>query len=126
MNEVIERKEWDDFINEFNRRNELRPTRLEVVSGEIGAQEEEELLPLTGISLETKGDDAPRIEIALGGETAKEERHMTHMIGRVRSIMIKMGADLREEALLIEDEEGTKTILHFETLPELEPAVQEV
>ncbi len=126
MNEVIERKEWDDFINEFNRRNELRPTRLEVVSGEIGAQEEEELLPLTGISLETKGDDAPRIEIALGGETAKEERHMTHMIGRVRSIMIKMGADLREEALLIEDEEGTKTILHFETLPELEPAVQGV
>ena len=76
--------------------------------------------------VETKGDDAPRIEIALGGETAKEERHMTHMIGRVRSIMIKMGADLREEALLIEDEEGTKTILHFETLPELEPAVQGV
>jgi hypothetical protein len=123
MNEVIERKEWDNFIKEFNRRNELRPTRLEVVSAEIGAQEEEELLPLTGISLESKGDDAPRIEIALGGETAKEERQMTHMIPRVRSIMTKMGADLREEALLIEDEEGTKTILHFETLPELEPAV---
>jgi hypothetical protein len=123
MNEVIERKEWDNFIKEFNRRNELRATRLEVVGGEIGAQEEEELLPLTGISLESRGVDAPRIEIALGGETAKEERHMTHMIPRVRSIMTKMGADLREEALLIEDGEGTKTILHFETLPELEPAV---
>jgi hypothetical protein len=36
--------------------------------------------------------------------------------------MRKIGDDLREEALLIEDEEGTKTILHFETLPELEPA----
>jgi hypothetical protein len=35
----------------------------------------------------------------------------------------QMGADRREEALLIEDEEGTKTILRFETLPELEPAV---
>jgi hypothetical protein len=44
------------------------------------------------------------------------------MIPRVRSIMIKMGADLREEALLIEDEAGTKTILLFETLPELKPA----
>lgn len=123
MSEVIEREQWDNFIKEFNRRNALRATRLEVVGGEIGAQEEEELLPLTGISLETKGADAPRIEISLGGETAKEERHLTHMIVRVRSIMAKIGVDLREEALLIEDEEGTKTILLFPTLPELEPAM---
>jgi hypothetical protein len=34
--------------------------------------------------------------------------------------MRKMGSDLREEALLLEDEEGTKTILHFEALPELD------
>jgi hypothetical protein len=124
MSEVIERERWDNFIKEFNHRNALRATRLEVVGGgEIGAQEEEELLPLTGISLETKGADAPRIEISLGGETAKEERHLTHMIVRVRSIMAKIGVDLREEALLIEDEDGTKTILLFQTLPELEPAV---
>ncbi len=112
MNEVIERKEWDTFIKEFNHRNKLRSTRLEVV-----------LLPLGGISLESKGADAARIEVSLGGETAKEQRHLTHVIGRVKNIMTKMGADLREEALLIEDEDGTKTILHFETLPELEPAV---
>jgi hypothetical protein len=123
MSEVIEREQWDNFIKEFNRRNALRATRLEVVGGEVGAQEEEELLPFTGISLETKGADAPRVEISLGGETAKEERHLTHMIVRVRSIMAKIGVDLREEALLIEDQEGTKTILLFETLPELEPAV---
>jgi hypothetical protein len=45
------------------------------------------------------------------------------MISHVKSIMRKTGVDLREEALMIEDEDGTKTILHFETLPELEPAV---
>jgi len=123
MSEVIERDQWVNFIKEFNHRNALRATRLEVVGGEVGAQEEEELLPLTGISLETKGADAPRIEISLGGETAKAERHLTHMIVRVCSIMAKIGVDLREEALLIEDQEGTKTILLFENLPELEPAV---
>ena len=122
MNEVIERDNWDSFIKDFNRRNELRATRLEVLGAEIGAQEEEQQLPLTGISLETKGADAPRIEISLGGETAKEERQLTHMVTRVRSIITKMGADLREEALLIEDEAGTKTILLFETLPELKSA----
>jgi uncharacterized protein DUF5335 len=122
MQEVIEREQWGDFVKEFNSRNEMRATRVEVVGGEVGAQEEEQKLPLLGISLEEKGSDAPRIEITLGGETAKEERHLTHMISRVKQIMRKIGTDLREEALLIEDEEGTKTILHFETLPELEPA----
>jgi hypothetical protein len=37
--------------------------------------------------------------------------------------MRKIGVDLREEALMIEYEGGTKTILHFQSLPELEPAV---
>jgi hypothetical protein len=123
MNEVIEREQWESFIKDFNYRNEMRATRLEIVGAEIGAQEEEGLLPLTGISLENKGADAPRIEVTLGGESAEEERHLTQTIPRVQSIMTKMGADLREEAMLIEDEEGTKTILQFETLPELEPAV---
>jgi hypothetical protein len=123
MGDVIERQEWESFVKDFNHRNELRATRIEVVSAELGDQEEEELLPFTGLSLEEKGQDAPRIEISLGGETAKEERHLTHMISNVKSIMRKTGVDLREEALMIEDADGTKTILHFETLPELEPAV---
>ena len=122
MDEVIKREEWNSYVKEFNERNGLRATRVEVLSAELGDQEEEGLLPLLGISLEEKGANAPSIEISLGGETAKEERQLTHMVNRVRNIMRKIGVDLREEALLIEDEEGTKTILHFETLPELEPA----
>jgi hypothetical protein len=122
MDEVIKREEWNSYVKEFNERNGSRATRVEVLSAELGDQEEEELLPLLGISLEEKGEDAPSIEISLGGETAKEDRQLTHMINHVRNIMRKIGVDLREEALLIEDEEGTKTILHFATLPELEPA----
>jgi|SRR5437867_2645081 hypothetical protein len=122
MQEVIEREQWNSFVKEFNHRNELRATSLEVLGRELGLQEEEKLLPLTGISVEMKGADAPRVEITLGGETSKEERHLTHTIPGVRSIMRKIGDDLREEALLIEDEDGMKTLLRFEPLPELEPA----
>ena len=122
MQEVIGREQWSDFAKEFNHRNGMRATRVEVVGQEIGTQGEEEKLPLLGISVELKGNDAPSVEVSLGGETAKEERHLTRMIPRVKNIMRKMGNDLREEALLIEDEEGNKTILHFETLPQLEPA----
>ena len=119
MQEIIGREQWGDFVKDFNHRNELRPTRVEVLGQDIGAQEEERLLPFAGISLEEKVKDAPRVEITLGGETAKEERHLTHAVPRVRNIMRKVGVDLREEALLIEDEDGTKTLLQFETLPEL-------
>src|SRR5712691_6754296 len=103
MQEVIGREQWDSFVKEFNQRNEMRATRVEVLGKEIGSQEEEQLLPFTGLSVEMKANDAPRVEITLGGETAKEERHLTHMIPRVRTIMRKIGADSREEALMIED-----------------------
>jgi hypothetical protein len=122
VQEVIGREQWRDFVKEFNHRNEMRPTRLEVLGQGIGVEEEERLLPLTGISLEENVRDMPRVEITLGGETAKEERHLTHTISRVRSIIRKVGVDVREDALLIEDEDGIKTLLVFETLPELAPA----
>ena len=116
MQEVIERDQWKSFVQEFNHRNVLRATHVEVLGEDIGAQSEEEKLPLTGISVDFKGSEAPSVEIALGGETAKEERHLSHMIPHVKSIMRKIGDDLREEALLIEDEQGRQTILTFESL----------
>ena len=125
MQEVIGREQWGGFVKEFNSRNEMRATRLEILGDDIGAQEEEQLLPLTGLSLEEKGADAPRIEISLGGETAKEERHLTRMIPRVRQIMRQIGDDLREQSLLIEDGEGNQTILIFEKLAELEAAASQ-
>lgn len=119
---LIERENWKEFLKDFNQRNALRATRLEILGSDIGAETVEETLPLTGITLEEKGSDAPKVEIMLGGETATEERHLSHTVTRVRSIMSKAGVDLREEALLIEDEKGTKVILSFEMLSALEPA----
>ena len=84
MSGFVERDQWKTFLDEFSKRNQLRATRLEVIGG-IGAQEEEELLPFTGISFETKGTAAGSIEIFLGGETADEGRHLTHTIENVRT-----------------------------------------
>ena len=50
----IEKDQWKSFLDEFSKRNQMRATRLEVV-GELGDQEEEEHLPLVGVSFETKG-----------------------------------------------------------------------
>ena len=46
-------------------------------------------------------------------------RHLIHTIPRVRRIVAKFGPDAREDALEIESEDGARTLLIFETLPEL-------
>ena len=117
----IERSQWKTFLDEFSKRNESRPTRLEVI-GEIGAQEEEQFLPLLGVSFETKGDAAGSVEVMLGGESAKEPRHLTHTIGKVERIAPLIGTTTLEEGLGFEDKEGGKTLLRFEILPELPEA----
>lgn len=114
----IERNQWKTFLDEFSKRNQLRATRLEVV-GEIGAQEEEKFLPLLGVSFETKGDAAGSVEIILGGETAADPRHMTHSVSNVERIAPLVGITGFEDGLGIEDKNGVKTLLRFETLPEL-------
>lgn len=119
MQGEIERNQWKTFLDEFSKRNQLRPTRLEIIGAEIGAQEEEVLLPLTGISFETKGTASGSVEIILGGETAADPRSLTHTVTGVTRIMPLVGTNSFEDGLGIENKEGVKTLLRFETLPEI-------
>lgn len=112
MSAEIKREEWAAYCNAFSKRNQTRPTRLEVF-GEMGAQEEEYRLPLNGLTFEDVGEYAPKLEIMLGGETPHDPRHLAHTIQRVRHIHAKTAADGRDEALEIQDAEGVKTLLRF-------------
>ena len=114
----IEHERWKNFLEEFTKRNQFRATRLEVV-GEIGAQEEEKYLPLVGVSFESKGSDAGSVVVMLGGETAKDERHVEHLITNVQRIAPLIRQTGLEDGLGIEDQEGGKTLLIFEKLPEI-------
>jgi hypothetical protein len=115
----IDRSQWETFLDEFSKRNQLRPTRLEVVGGDIGAQEQEAFLPFVGVSVDTKGESGS-IEIALGGETAADERQLTHHIRNVERIAPLIGATGVEDGLGIEDRDGVKTLLSFAALREIE------
>jgi hypothetical protein len=110
MNEKLDHVVWAKYFNEFTKRNQSRPTRLEVF-GEIGAQEEERGLPFTGISIE-QHHGTPRIEIMLGDVSGS--RHLTHVISNVHQITPKLGLDGRDEALEIIGAEGETSLLRFE------------
>ncbi|HEV7373151.1 MAG TPA: DUF5335 family protein [Pyrinomonadaceae bacterium] len=125
MQGEIERNQWETFLDEFSRRNQMRPTRLEIIGEEIGAQEEENLLPFSGISFETKGTASGSVEIILGGQSAADSRSLTHTVTGVKRIMPLVGAGALEDGLGIESEDGVKTLLRFETLPEIPETTSE-
>lgn len=81
--------------------------------GEAGAQSEENGLPLTGISIEMKGTDAPRVQIMLGGHDPFETRHLTHVIRNVETLMPQVGTDGRDEAIEFINKNGEASLLIF-------------
>ena len=107
----------DEFFKRFDRRNELRPVKVEIIGAEIGAQEGGQHLPLAGITFESATGD---VVITFAGQTAMDERHLTHIVNSVSSIIPTIGNDGKDGALDIESEDGTKTILIFEHFQELE------
>lgn len=116
----IEQEQWKTFLEDFSKRNQSRTTRLEIVGGEIGAQEEEQFLPLVGVSFEPKGSDAGSVMIILGGETAQDQRHVEHLVEQVERIAPITGVTAGlEDGLGLEDRDGNKTLLIFEQLPEI-------
>jgi uncharacterized protein DUF5335 len=116
MQNEIPQQRWETYLDDFSKRNLGRTARIEVLGEELGAQEAEDKLPLQGITFEEKGSAAAGVEILLG-ETG--DRNLTHLVSHVRRIVPKIGDDGREDALEIDDAEGQRTLLIFESLPEI-------
>lgn len=125
MQGEIERNRWKNFLDEFSKRNQMRPARLEVIGADIGAQEEEKSLPFVGVSFEPKGSAAGGVEIILGAETKADPGHVTHTVPNVRRIVPLVGIKGVEDGLGVEDGDGGKTLLRFEILPELPDGTSE-
>lgn len=119
MQGEIQQEQWQAYLDGFSKRNSGRMADLQILSDELGTQDEAEMLPFEGITLETKGFLASSVEIMLGGTGSADKRNLTHTVTRIRRIVPKTGRDGREEALEIEARDGAKTILVFKTLPEL-------
>jgi hypothetical protein len=113
MSDTIEVTNWTDYFKEFSVKNFKRPVKLEIF-GELGALEQVKKLPFSGIYVELAGENAPRVEILLGGISAKEIDYLTHTILNVNTISTLRGRDNVESAVEFVSADGTKTLLSFE------------
>ena len=117
MRKNIEPLSWQSDLAAFGKRNNMRPTRLEVL-GPAGEVESdfwlENRLRLTGIDLDTHGERGPCVEIMLQAPSASSKSHMTHTVAGVKRLELETTGG-RDKALEIEDGEGRVTIMHFES-----------
>jgi hypothetical protein len=113
MSHTIEVTNWADYFKDFSLKNFKRPVKLEIF-GELGALQEVRKLPLAGVYVELNGENAPRVEILLGGISAKEIDYLTHTILNVKTVMTSSGSDNLESAIEFEAADGTKTLISLE------------
>jgi hypothetical protein len=117
MDAALKTHNWTAFLKLFNEQNSLRPTRLGVFEDGADAANDywiEDNLPLAGVDLDARAENAPVIEIMLGGDAADGSRHLTHTVQRARLVKIVLSAHGKADGLEIEDSEGKTTVLRFE------------
>jgi hypothetical protein len=105
----IPREQWIRFFDEFSKNHEGWVVTLEVVSLDIGDQEEAAGLPLVGISADVKAHE-DRIDIIVGG---RPDVDVTRFIERPKHVWVKESGIPGDEAIEIESEDGIKTLLKF-------------
>lgn len=117
MNKTETQHNWSAFLKFFSQQNRMRPTRIGVFEGEPGAMNDywiEDGLPLQGVDIDARGDNAPTVEIMLGNTEKPDLRHLTHTVAKTRFIRIILSVTGEADGLDIEDALGRTTILRFE------------
>jgi hypothetical protein len=79
----MQREEWSDYLEGFRAKNKGRLARVELFD-KNGAQDEANHLPLDRISIETKGEKAPRVQILLTDSAGSHVDYFTSVVARER------------------------------------------
>jgi hypothetical protein len=117
MRNNIEPLSWQTDLAAFGQRNNMRPTRVEVLGPARDVESDfwlEDGLLLAGIDLDMDGERGPCIEIMLQTPSASSQTHMTHTVAGVKRLELEI-TDGRDKSLEIEDGEGGVTIMYFES-----------
>jgi len=110
---TVEKRQWSNYFDSFNKRNHSRLVRLEV-SDETGSHQTVKKMPLSGVVLDKSG-----VEIMLENRRIEEGNHYSHIVNDPVNVIKNITLDGLDEGLIIMDSMGNTTRLLFEHLPEL-------
>jgi hypothetical protein len=114
----IPRDEWAEFCDSFSRQHEGWIGTIEVFGPDIGAQVEAREISFAGITAELKTGGGDVITITTGEQPAG---HVTHAVAAPKKVMLEETEGGAHEALKVEANDGTATLLRFRSavLPEM-------
>jgi hypothetical protein len=104
----VPRAEWFNFFRGFSERHADSPATVRILSPRFGCQVEARDLPLEGIVADRMG--CGPISIHAGRDP---ERHIEHEVANPIQVWVELADDGAEEALDIESDDGTKTLVIF-------------
>jgi len=105
----IPRDEWMSFLESFSQQHRGWLVTVEVISQDIGGQEEARNLPLEGIT-SSESNENQTISISVGNVPSN---HLTHTVSDPTRLLLKQTQQGADKALEIESTEGVKTLLRF-------------
>ncbi len=109
----IPREQWAPWLDAFGKRHEGWIVELQIIGRRLGDQQESGRLPLVGIGADVKDREA-RIEVSLGGTA---DAHLTHVIDEVKRVWLRQSEHPAHEAVAVEGNDGTMTIVRFRGVP---------
>lgn len=112
----IEAPRWLAFLDEFSRLHQGTTATVDLVSPDIGAQHVAVDQPFVGLVYDPKGSEHGSIDIILGGEA---DDRAEHLIKRPAHVWTRTGSEYDSDALEIESEDGSKTVLTLQQMPAL-------
>ena len=118
-NRLVPRSEWFRFFDDFSRRHRGQTTTVHVLSPRIGSQIEARDLPLEGIV--SPAEAAGPLEIHLGA--APPRSNIEHHVPDPNQVWVEMSEAGVEEALEIESQDGTKTLMELRAAPRIQVGV---
>jgi hypothetical protein len=105
----IARHEWQGFLDMFSRQHEGWRATVVILGGDGGVSLEAREMPLVGVTLDVINGNRV-IAIILRDEGSG---HLTHIVSKPKYVRLKQTEEGAHEALVIEAENGVKTLLRF-------------
>lgn len=107
---VVVPSEWDEFLQDFSKRNQGRRARFEAFSrGSVAEEDEEAVFQHISIS----GD---KVSVGRVVNTARGESPITDEVTGVHGIAIQLDSDGSDNTVEFMNTNGDLTVLHFESM----------
>jgi len=106
----IPREQWNNFFDSFSRQHEGWLATLELLTADLGAQQEADQLAFEGISLNSDSETPEAIVINLAKSSTD---HVTHMVNQPKHVWLQRTEEDADTSLEIESEDDAKTLLRF-------------